>query len=249
MTERIAGIEKDIAMYDEHKAKCIDIETDLAGGASASASFPGMTINDVMHTEKEPAAKALIQACKGIMDRQTELPIGEYMGFQMSLQYESFGQQIKLNLRGAITYTVELGADAFGNMTRINNELGRMPEYLNSSRSQLDSVNKQVEAAKIELEKPFTLEEELQEKEAQLALLNAELNIDGDGDMDVINDADERNSDDPEPDVDDDLYDEPVLQSAPAKITNKSLLSGIQNFDSGRNSSVPGRDKPTSLAI
>jgi len=78
--------------YTAEKEKCVDVQTSSLGGASASAKFPGIVINGDIYNEKEPAAKALIEACKGVKGRNTDLPIGEYMGFKMSLRYESFGQ-------------------------------------------------------------------------------------------------------------------------------------------------------------
>ena len=67
--ERIAGIEKDISMYSAGKEKCVDVQADGTGGASASAKFPGMEVNGVFYEEKEPAAKALLESCKGVKGR------------------------------------------------------------------------------------------------------------------------------------------------------------------------------------
>ncbi|MDR1209037.1 MAG: hypothetical protein LBK41_01805 [Clostridiales bacterium] len=133
------------------------------------------------YSEKEPAAKALLDACKGIKDRNSDLPAGEYMGFNMSLRYESFGSQINLLLRGVMTYQIDLGTDAFGNITRINNALDGLMKRLEGAREQLAGYEKQAAAAKEELEKPFPQEAELREKESRLAILNADLNIDDDG--------------------------------------------------------------------
>jgi hypothetical protein len=195
VTERISGIEKDIVHYTDQKDKCVEVKT-VAGSASVTSKFPGMTINGVVHIEKEPAAKALIESCKGIQNKFTDLDIGEYMGFKMSLRYVEFGRQINLMLRGAITYQVELGIDALGNITRINNALDKLPEHLDNAKIQLENNIRQIEAAKLELAKPFEQEQELQEKEARLALLNADLNIDGDGGFDILNDPENRESGD-----------------------------------------------------
>ena len=196
-TARISGIERDIAAYTAEKEKCSEVVT-AGGAASASTKFSPMTINGVTHTEKEPAAKALLEACKGVKGRNTDVPIGEYMGFKLSLQYESFGQNISLYMRGAMTYKVELSTDAFGNITRINNALDKLPERLEGAKESLANAEKQMAAAKEELAKPFPLEDELAAKSARLALLNADLNIDGDGDFDVINDTESRDENEPE---------------------------------------------------
>jgi hypothetical protein len=191
VTERIEGIEKDIAAYAAEKGKCITT-TITDGTASVETFFPGMTVDGVVYAEKEPAAKALLEACKGIKARDTELLVGEFMGFKLSLSYASFGQIINLMMRGVMTYQVELGTDAFGNIQRITNALDKLPERLEGQKEQLADYEKQVAAAKEELAKPFSMEVELQAKEARLALLNADLNIDGDGGMDVLGDLESR---------------------------------------------------------
>ncbi|GHV17133.1 hypothetical protein FACS189425_02740 [Clostridia bacterium] len=196
-TARISGIEQDLAAYAVEKDKCSEVVI-VNGAASASQKFPGMTIHGVTHVEKEPAAKALLDACKGVKGRNIDTPIGEYMGFKLSLQYESFGQNINLYMRGAMTYKVELSTDAFGNITRINNALDKLSERLEGAKESLANAEKQMAAAKEEIAKPFPLEDELAAKSARLALLNADLNIDGDGDFDVINDTESRAETEPE---------------------------------------------------
>jgi hypothetical protein len=269
-TERIAGIEKDIAAYAVQKEKTVEVQPDLTSGASASAKFPGMVISEINYSEKEPAAKALLEACKGVKGRLADLPVGEYMGFGMSLRYESFAQQINLLLlRGAMTYQIELGTDALGNITRINNALDKLHERLDGAKSTLENLNRQVEAAKLELAHPFEQETELAEKEARLALLNADLNIDGDGEFDVLNDADERDEPDAEPGMDSALadYDEDEpesgtddfiprayygsgheQQAAIAK-SKPSILDGIRSFDGSKHTGAPAKDKPAERAI
>lgn len=266
--ERIEGIEKDIERYAAEKEKCIDMQVSETGGVTAGTKFPGMTINSVEYHEKEPASKALLDACKGIKDRNTDVPIGEYMGFKLSLRYESFGQQINLLMRGAMTYQLELGTDALGNISRINNALDKLPERSEGAKSQLEDYHNQVKAAKLELEKPFEQEAELKEKEARLALLNADLNIDGNGDgnFDIINDTENRNTAGKffEDDADDNYAGDEVddedyrgdyrcgsghtIQTATAK-SKPSILDGIHKFDSDRHGSILGNSKSTERDI
>lgn len=238
------------------------------GGASVSSKFPGMKINGVEYQEIEPAAKALLDACKSVKGRNTDVSVGEYMGFKLSMRYESFGQQINLLMRGAMTYQIELGTDALGNISRINYALDKLPERLEGAQSQLENFHKQVEAAKLEIAKPFEQETELEEKEARLALLNADLNIDGNGesDFDIINDTENRDTADEYSDDElDDNYDEDepddeeysgnyryagerTAQAVTAK-AKPSILDGIRNFDSSKRSGVPGSTKSTERDI
>ena len=261
VTERIAGIEKDIATYASEKEKCTEV-TMLDGDASVSTKFPGMTVSGVVYDEKEPAAKALLDACKGVKGKNADVPVGEYMGFKLSLQYESFGQQINLLIRGAMTYKIDLGTDALGNITRLNNSLDKLSERLDGAKTSFENLNKQVEAAKLELTNPFEQESELQEKETRLALLNADLNIDGDGGMDIMNDTDSRSGcDDNGSDEPDDYaydFDEPeedyrhqserVPQAAIAK-SRPSILDGLRSFDSAKHNGSQGKEKPIELGI
>ena len=180
LSERIAGIEKDIIPYNAEKAKELDIQGGVAGAVSVEAKFSDMTINCITYTEKEPAGKALLEACKTIPAKE-EVAIGNYMGFDMSLRFDRYNKNITLTLRGSISYQLELGTDAFGNITRINNGLADLPRKLKETRSSLNDVISQQEAAKAELAKPFALADELTEKEALLTKLNAELNIGPDG--------------------------------------------------------------------
>jgi hypothetical protein len=193
---RIAGIEKDIETYAAEKGKSVEVVT-KNGVTSVTDKFPGMTISGVIYDKKEDAAKALVEVCKGISVREKELPAGKYMGFDLSLNYSSFGNQVELLIRGAVTYRLDLSSDTFGNITRINNALNKLPERLEGAKSDLVDLNRQIEMSKLELEKPFPQEAELVEKEARLVFLNAGLDVDGKEDSvvaEVIND-DERDED------------------------------------------------------
>jgi len=233
--ERIVGIEKDMSLYIEQQAKLEALQPTIDGTAATTAKFAGMVIHGVEYMEKEPAAKALLETCKGVTDRK-DLQIGSYMGFEMSLRYDSFHNKFSVLLRGNMTYETELGTDAFGNITRINNTLADLPKKLSGAKTQLDNLYQQQESAKQELDKPFALAAELTEKEARLALINADLNIDGDGGFDVINDDSSRdegdNTDEP-PDIDDD--DVPVGYYQPRTVSAKSerpsLMDGLRSFN------------------
>jgi len=243
--ERIAGIEKDIAMHKAEAAKLVNLQTGLDGKmeSATTATFSGMTINGVTYPEKELAGKALLEACKTITDKNDK-PIGEYMGFKTSLCFDSFNKKFSLYLRGSMTYEAELSTDTFGNITRINNVLSDLPKRLEGAKAQLESVLTQQEAAKLELAKPFTLIDQLVEKEARLALLNAELNIDGNGGMDVINDTDSRDRDS---DTDAHDYENGDMEEPEGEDENKSsidLANPGKTFDypsSGGQRDIPAK--------
>jgi hypothetical protein len=244
--ERIAGIEKDMALYSEHYEKTADMQQSVTGeSTSVSSTFAGMTINDVEYKEKEPAGKALLEACKGVTDKRDKT-IGEYMGFTMSLHFDSFSKLFQIKIRGNMTYETDLGTDTFGNITRINNILNDLPKKLDGAKAQLETLLSQQEAAKEEVLKPFTLVDELAEKEARLALLDAELNIDGNGGLDVLNDTDNRseNENENESDYYDDGYDDENEQEQEIAKTKPPLLDTIQAYNEEKKPPIPGK-KPS----
>lgn len=184
---RIAGAEKDMARYNANLPKVsavppeasVDPETCVSEeNVPTAPPFPTMMVLGVDYTEKEAAAKALLEACKTVVGKEPA-KVGSYLGFDMSLSFDSFYKKFSLTLKGDLSYSVELGMDTFGNITRINNALRLdIPERLASSKNQLENLYQQVEDAKRELKNPFAQEQELAAKEMRLAFLNAQLNID-----------------------------------------------------------------------
>ena len=58
----------------------------------------------------------------------------------------------------------DLGADALGNLTRIENELSKLPARLEAAKTKKAETIAQLETAKEEIKKPFAFEDELKEK-------------------------------------------------------------------------------------
>ena len=81
-------------------------------------------------------------------------------------------------LKGQRKYTVPLGTDPLGNIIRLDNSLNNFPERITAAENELTTLYQQRAAAQIEVEKPFPQEEELAEKSARLAELNAQLDVD-----------------------------------------------------------------------
>ncbi|OUS68245.1 helicase [Paenibacillus sp. MY03] len=166
--ERIAGYEQDVALYMRQDAERIDGE---------EVAFAGMTIKEFTYKERASAGAALLEACKGMISPDPQ-EIGHYQGFSLWLSFDSFNKEYKATLRGALGHHISLGADASGNLTRLNNVLVGLPEKLAYCRDQLTTLHKQMETAKAEIAAPFKQELELQEKSARLTELNVLLNMD-----------------------------------------------------------------------
>ena len=161
--ERIAGYENDAALAEQHKPQGED-------------KFCPMTLKGVTYTEKADAGEMLLAICKDYpMSAPTE--IGSYRDFQMEIYYDTVNAHYCMNLCGKAKHKVDLGADALGNLTRIENELSKLPARLEAAKTKKAETIAQLETAKEEIKKPFAFEDELKEKAERLNALNIELNL------------------------------------------------------------------------
>ena len=161
--ERIAGYENDAALAEQHKPQGED-------------KFCPMTLKGVTYTEKADAGEMLLAICKEYpMSAPTE--IGSYRGFRMEIYYDTVNTHYCMKLCGKAKHKVDLGADALGNLTRIENELSKLPARLEAAKTKKAETIAQLETAKEEIKKPFAFEDELKEKTERLNALNIELNL------------------------------------------------------------------------
>ena len=152
-----------------------DVET-VAAHQHPKDGFAGMTVAGKTYTEKLDAGEAILAACK--MANVVEgYPMGSYRGFQMELSFDSFSKEFNIALKGSMTHRVPLGSDARGNLTRLDNALNNIPAKIEQAQTRLEELEKQQEAAREEVGKPFPQEKELAEKSARLAKLDAALNL------------------------------------------------------------------------
>ena len=175
--ERIEGYEKDLAAYQASKPKDKD-------------SFR-MTVAGKVYTERKEAGAAIIAMCKQIKTVSTETSIGEYLGMPMTAEFVPFEKTFRLTVKGFMRYTIDVGTDPAGNITRINNALESMEYLLSNAKERLETLNQQLTTAMVEVKKPFEKEGELAAAQDRLAELNALLNMDEKGDevLDVDEDA------------------------------------------------------------
>ena len=139
--------------------------------------FCGMTIKGVTYDEKKTAGERLVLACSELPNAEEKV-IGNYRGFELSLRFDTYRSEYQALLKGQRKYTVPLGTDPLGNIIRLDNSLNNFPERITSAENELATLHQQQAAAQIEVEKPFPQEEELAEKSARLAELNAQLDVD-----------------------------------------------------------------------
>ena len=181
--ERIAGYENDAALAEQHKPQGED-------------KFCPMTLKGVTYTEKADAGEMLLAICKDYpMSAPTE--IGSYRGFQMEIYYDTVNAHYCMNLCGKAKHKVDLGADALGNLNRIENELSKLPARLEAAKTKKAETIAQLETAKEEIKKPFAFEDELKEKAERLNALNIELNL-NEKDTSVMDTEPEQTEEQPE---------------------------------------------------
>ena len=181
--ETLAAHPHPIVTVEKPPAKTAEEEPPAADTPEAPAAvevkqgFAGMEIGGVTFTDKEEAGKALLAACKELAVGETK-EIGSYRGFTLSISHAQMFERTSLTLKGQMTHLVELSDDIYGNITRMDNTLEKMPERLQGVEAHLQNLYQQQSATKAALGKPFPQEAELQAKSARLAELDAALNID-----------------------------------------------------------------------
>lgn len=162
--ERITAYESDKSLAEQHKPQ-------------GENKFCPMTIGSTIYTEKADAGERLLAVCKETTATQP-VPIGNYRGFRIEVYYDAAFTEYRLNLCGKHKHQVSLGSDAHGNLTRIENELSKIPAKLESARTRRTETIAQLDNAKVEVQKPFAYEDELTTKSERLNELNIELNLD-----------------------------------------------------------------------
>ena len=163
LKQRITALENDIITVNNNVVQEKD-------------AFSPMTLEGIDYTKKAVAGQMLLTACKEhAFEEPTE--IGSYRGFRMEVSYSILTSEYRLDLCGNLRHQVTLGTDIFGNITRIDNELAKIPAKLEAAKHVLTETLEQYDYAKEQIKKPFASEDDLQKKTNRLNELNAFLNI------------------------------------------------------------------------
>ena len=163
LKERIAGYEEDIRLVDAHP--------------KPQEGFVGIVIDGKTITDKETAGKAILDVCTK-MTGSDAVAMGEYRGFSLAVTYNGTSNEYRMSMRGTLTHTITLGADVFGNITRMDNMLDSLATKQTVAREELADTEKQLASAREEMDSPFANEDELAQKSARLKELNILLNMD-----------------------------------------------------------------------
>lgn len=163
LTERIAGYEQDLQLATAHR--------------KPQEGFAGITILEQLYADKEAAGKAILDVCTK-MTGSDAVFLGQYRGFSLVLSYDGPSNEYRMTMKGTLSHTAVLGADVFGNLTRMDNVIDGLSGKLEAVRAELADTQVQLENARTELAAPLAKEAELAEKTARLKELNILLNMD-----------------------------------------------------------------------
>ncbi|MCH3971746.1 MAG: hypothetical protein LKE53_03085 [Oscillospiraceae bacterium] len=85
--------------------------------------------------------------------------LGQYRGFSLTLIYDGTSNEYRMTMKGTLSHTVVLGADVFGNITRMDNALEAFPDKLNKVPLPVNlpllSVRRAVTAVPLQAAQPF----------------------------------------------------------------------------------------------
>ena len=160
----IRGFEQDVATAGQHPLP--------------KEGFVGISIRGQTFTDKEDAGNALLAICRTLRDKEP-VEVGTYRGFTVEVVYNPVKMEVQAILKGTMTHRAALGEDTKGNLLRLDHALAAIPKRLEDAKAHLTELEAQRDAAQAELGKPFPQEQQLREKSARLAELNALLDLEG----------------------------------------------------------------------
>lgn len=181
---RIQAFEKDMQTAKDSQSY------DKDGKLVFSIELDGKT-----YEKREDAGKALLGLVGAAVRADHPVLVGHYAGFEVTVAYVPLSKAFVAHLVGQATHTTELGSDAAGNMVRLQNVVAALPQEVSGLRNNLQQLRVQLDSAKEELQQPFLQEQELNDKSARLAELDALLNVGNDapvleGEAEVVNEDD-----------------------------------------------------------
>lgn len=108
--------------------------------------------------------------------QQIPEPFGDYLGFPLTVMADNHSH-VYLNGSG-IQYGVDMGDSQIGNITRIENTVSNLDKQLIKCEEQLERYRLDMEESRVNSEKSFQYEDELQSKLKRQAELNELLEVD-----------------------------------------------------------------------
>src|SRR5690606_37835682 len=119
-----------------------------------------ITLDGMVYAERPQAGEVLLLLSKVTELEHQAIKVGQFKGFDILLSRSGF-EQVQLHLQGAAIYTVELGDSALGNISRMENQLEKIPAKIEATIQQQQDTLHQIETAQKEIGKPFEFEDRL----------------------------------------------------------------------------------------
>lgn len=168
----IAALKRDQATLDANHAQ--------TEGATFRIELNGKT-----YTAKDKAGEALLtmiaderrkisQNMEGKLSYDDTRSIGSYCGFKLELK-RSLMDEVRICIHGATKRMVEPGDNVAGCIQRMNNAMNDIGKFIGDNEQSLARLHEQLDEAKVNLGKPWPLEDEYQQKISRLNELNYKL--------------------------------------------------------------------------
>ena len=168
----IAALKRDQATLDANHAQaegdtfCIE----LNGKTYNAKDKAGEALLSMVAAER----KKISQNMDGKLTYEDARPIGSYCGFALELK-RSLMDEVRICIHGDTKRMVELGDSATGCIQRINNAMNDIGKFITDNEQSLVRLHEQLDEAKVNLGKPWPLENEYQQKISRLNELNYKL--------------------------------------------------------------------------
>jgi hypothetical protein len=182
LEKKLSRLRADIELRDANSPKFLKSDEGRSKEKDEKEIF-AMTINGHVYDKRDEAGKELM-ALTNVYHDIAPIKIGNYRGFDMTLEFNPHFDLHHLTLKGNDSYRINMGDSASGNITRLKNVLDGFEGKISETDGELKGCENQERLAIEQLEKPFAQEDELAEKSARLAKLSLELNIDSHSGMD-----------------------------------------------------------------
>ena len=166
-------------LISEAKQNLHNIQMDIEKRELNKSEDFNMLINGVYYDEREEAGNIILALTSGLNVNET-LHVGQFVGFDLSIQKSQYGVAIYAVIEGHSHYKVELGNSAHGNMIRIENTLSNLEATSIKLQDEIEKHEKNLDESKEEYEKPFSHEIELANKLQRQSELNALLELNKD---------------------------------------------------------------------
>ena len=202
--------------------KIVKITADLEAYRQNKPAEFQMVIDGRTHDERTKAAEHFM-VCARKLGRQTgdTLDMGSYAGFSVSLQ-RGMMSSVRLVLDGQRSYSTDMGESALGNITRIENLADHIAGDLEVCQGELVDLHRQLEAAKLESQKPFHSEEKLAQLQRKKVELDLALEFKDSSDEILEPDEDSTEALEDEPDSEENTT--VMTQPSPARLTLEQKL-------------------------